>query len=87
MVVGETLGDWLVSWKVVPTDYYARIAERLAAIFHDFMVETFLERYHFDPLTVSSPNASPCRCSHSRSGRPVAIAAASSAYAESSRRG
>jgi pimeloyl-ACP methyl ester carboxylesterase len=30
-------------------DYYARMAERLAAIFPDFTVETFPERHHFDP--------------------------------------
>jgi hypothetical protein len=30
-------------------DYYARMADRLAAIFPDFFVETFLDRHHFDP--------------------------------------
>jgi pimeloyl-ACP methyl ester carboxylesterase len=30
-------------------DYWARMAERLAAIFPDFTVETFAERHHFDP--------------------------------------
>jgi pimeloyl-ACP methyl ester carboxylesterase len=30
-------------------DYYGRIAERLAAIFPDFTLETFAERHHFDP--------------------------------------
>jgi pimeloyl-ACP methyl ester carboxylesterase len=30
-------------------DYYARMADRLAAIFPDFTVETFPERHHFDP--------------------------------------
>jgi pimeloyl-ACP methyl ester carboxylesterase len=30
-------------------DYYARIAERLAAIFPDFTLETFADRHHFDP--------------------------------------
>jgi pimeloyl-ACP methyl ester carboxylesterase len=30
-------------------DYYARMAQRLAAIFPDFTVETFSERHHFDP--------------------------------------
>jgi hypothetical protein len=30
-------------------DYYARMAERLAAIFPDFTIETFPERHHFDP--------------------------------------
>jgi pimeloyl-ACP methyl ester carboxylesterase len=30
-------------------DYYAQIAERLAAIFPDFTLETFAERHHFDP--------------------------------------
>lgn len=30
-------------------DYYGRMAERLAAIFPDFTVETFAERHHFDP--------------------------------------
>jgi pimeloyl-ACP methyl ester carboxylesterase len=30
-------------------DYYGRMAERLAAIFPDFTLETFAERHHFDP--------------------------------------
>jgi pimeloyl-ACP methyl ester carboxylesterase len=30
-------------------DYYGRMADRLAAIFHDFTIETFPERHHFDP--------------------------------------
>jgi pimeloyl-ACP methyl ester carboxylesterase len=30
-------------------DYFGRMAERLAAIFPDFTVETFAERHHFDP--------------------------------------
>jgi len=30
-------------------DYYGRMAERLAAIFPDFTVETFPDRHHFDP--------------------------------------
>ena len=30
--------------------YYGRMAERLAAIFSDFTLETFPERHHFDPL-------------------------------------
>ena len=30
-------------------DYYAGMAERLAAIFPDFTIETFPERHHFDP--------------------------------------
>ena len=30
-------------------DYFARMAERLAAIFPDFTLETFPERHHFDP--------------------------------------
>jgi pimeloyl-ACP methyl ester carboxylesterase len=30
-------------------DYYARMAERLAAIFSDFTLETFPDRHHFDP--------------------------------------
>jgi pimeloyl-ACP methyl ester carboxylesterase len=30
-------------------DYYGRMAERLAAIFPDFTLETFPERHHFDP--------------------------------------
>jgi pimeloyl-ACP methyl ester carboxylesterase len=30
-------------------DYYARMADRLAAIFPDFTLETFPERHHFDP--------------------------------------
>jgi pimeloyl-ACP methyl ester carboxylesterase len=30
-------------------DYFARMADRLAAIFPDFTVETFSERHHFDP--------------------------------------
>jgi hypothetical protein len=30
-------------------DYYARMADRLAAIFPDFTIEIFPERHHFDP--------------------------------------
>lgn len=30
-------------------DYYARMADRLAAIFPDFTLETFPKRHHFDP--------------------------------------
>jgi pimeloyl-ACP methyl ester carboxylesterase len=30
-------------------DYYGRMADRLAAIFPDFTIETFPERHHFDP--------------------------------------
>jgi pimeloyl-ACP methyl ester carboxylesterase len=30
-------------------DYFGRMAERLAAIFADFAIETFPERHHFDP--------------------------------------
>ena len=30
-------------------DYFAEMAERLAAIFPDFTLETFPERHHFDP--------------------------------------
>jgi pimeloyl-ACP methyl ester carboxylesterase len=30
-------------------DYYGRMAQRLAAIFPDFTLETFAERHHFDP--------------------------------------
>ncbi len=30
-------------------DFFARIADRLAAIFPDFTLETFAERHHFDP--------------------------------------
>jgi pimeloyl-ACP methyl ester carboxylesterase len=30
-------------------DYFARMAERLAAIFPQFTIETFAERHHFDP--------------------------------------
>ena len=30
-------------------DYYARMAQRLAAILPDFTLETFPERHHFDP--------------------------------------
>ena len=30
-------------------DFFARIAERLAAIFPDFTLETFAERHHSDP--------------------------------------
>ncbi len=30
-------------------DYFAPMAERLAAIFPDFTIETFPERHHFDP--------------------------------------
>ena len=30
-------------------DYYSRMADRLAAIFSDFTLETFPDRHHFDP--------------------------------------
>jgi len=30
-------------------DYYGRMAERLAAVFPDFTLETFADRHHFDP--------------------------------------
>jgi pimeloyl-ACP methyl ester carboxylesterase len=30
-------------------DYFGRMADRLAAIFADFTIETFPERHHFDP--------------------------------------
>jgi pimeloyl-ACP methyl ester carboxylesterase len=30
-------------------DYYGRMAERLAALFPDFTLETFPDRHHFDP--------------------------------------
>src|SRR5438874_804626 len=30
-------------------DYFAEMAERLAAIFPDFSIETFPERHHLDP--------------------------------------
>ena len=30
-------------------DYFGRMAQRLAAIFPDFSIETFPERHHFDP--------------------------------------
>ena len=30
-------------------DYFASMAERLAAMFPDFTIETFPERHHFDP--------------------------------------
>lgn len=30
-------------------DYFGRMADRLAAIFRDFTIETFPERHHFDP--------------------------------------
>jgi pimeloyl-ACP methyl ester carboxylesterase len=30
-------------------DYYGRMADRLAAIFPDFTIETFPDRHHFDP--------------------------------------
>jgi hypothetical protein len=29
-------------------DYFGRMADRLAAIFPDFTIETFLDRHHFD---------------------------------------
>jgi hypothetical protein len=29
--------------------YFGRMAERLAAVFPDFTIETFPERHHFDP--------------------------------------
>jgi pimeloyl-ACP methyl ester carboxylesterase len=37
-------------------DYYARMAERLAAIFPDFTLETFAERHHFDPPHRAEPD-------------------------------
>ena len=30
-------------------DYFAQLAERLAAVFPDFTLETFADRHHFDP--------------------------------------
>ena len=30
-------------------DHFGRLAERLAATFSDFTIETFPERHHFDP--------------------------------------
>ena len=36
-------------------DYYARMAERLAAIFPDFTLATFAERHHFDPPHRTEP--------------------------------
>jgi pimeloyl-ACP methyl ester carboxylesterase len=37
-------------------DYYGRMANRLAAIFPDFTIETFPERHHFDPPHRIEPN-------------------------------
>jgi pimeloyl-ACP methyl ester carboxylesterase len=36
-------------------DFFARIAERLAATFPDFTLETFAERHHFDPPHRAEP--------------------------------
>lgn len=36
-------------------DYYRRMADRLAGIFPDFTVETFLDRHHFDPPHRAEP--------------------------------
>ena len=36
-------------------DYFARMAERLAAMFPDFTIETFPERHHFDPPHRAEP--------------------------------
>jgi pimeloyl-ACP methyl ester carboxylesterase len=36
-------------------DYFAQMAERLAAVFPDFTVETFPERHHFDPPHRTEP--------------------------------
>ena len=36
-------------------DFFARIAERLAAIFPDFTLEIFAERHHFDPPHRAEP--------------------------------
>jgi pimeloyl-ACP methyl ester carboxylesterase len=36
-------------------DYFARMADRLAAVFSDFTVETFPERHHFDPPHRTEP--------------------------------
>ena len=30
-------------------DYYARMADRLAAVFPDFTIERFADHQHFDP--------------------------------------
>ena len=62
-------------------DYYGWMANRLAAIFPDFTIETFPERPTWTRLIGSSPTASPARCWRSGSepaqwartsnGRPV----------------
>jgi pimeloyl-ACP methyl ester carboxylesterase len=36
-------------------DYYGRMADRLAATFPDFTIETFPERHHFDPPHRAEP--------------------------------
>ena len=36
-------------------EFFGRMAERLAAIFPDFTIETFPERHHFDPPHRNEP--------------------------------
>ena len=36
-------------------DYFAQMAQRLAAVFPDFTVETFADRHHFDPPHRTEP--------------------------------
>jgi len=36
-------------------DYYARMSKRLAEVFHDFTVELYPERHHFDPPHRAEP--------------------------------
>ena len=43
-------------------DYYGRMADRLAAIFPDFTIETFAERHHFDPPHRIEPERLADRC-------------------------
>jgi hypothetical protein len=47
---GDSIGPVLfaLSGRSHP-DYYARMGERLAGVFPDFIVEVFPDRHHFDP--------------------------------------
>jgi hypothetical protein len=57
-------------------DQYAKIAERLAAVFPDFTLEVFEERHHFDPAHRVEPErlASSLRGLWAR-GETVSVAA------------
>ena len=46
---------WYALGGLSHPDYYARMAERLAAVFPDFTVEVFPNRHHFDPPHRAEP--------------------------------